>query len=480
MIGKFLWGVAWRTLAFAAAVATPIWYANQGPDWSADDLIAKGDTRIEGKAGVIVVALMQPERFEPRFFINFIDKIFTEAIPWPINVLAGADSGVALLDPTQPYKAKRFEPVRLADLWGREADVDGIPWIEKYRRGELRWEKPSASTPHDFGLFLYPERKQGMRLAAAKTAMKARYIYYPQLPASGLPHYRQTLAMAEGAIAEVGRRHTLVAGAVADAFDPYQKEQAVFRVLDAGADTIVLASAQPVYSKFEELEGSFVSIRKSIEKWRARNSNKPVKIVVPPYLASQASYDALILDHFAATTPQATGPGQKAMGIMSLHGLPPSLIATDSWTGRVGDIEKRMKPKIEAVLKAKGYARVEAHFASEGFADAMEDPDNRVVSVRELWDRARKEGFALAIAAPIEFLAENTDTLFAHSALMFDGFPGYRTYQGPPAAVDWSKPYVRHFQIGKTNIIYVGSPGGATIPRQSAALADAIGSVFNQ
>jgi hypothetical protein len=478
MVGKFLWGVAWRTTAFSALVGAGLWYANRAPSWSGNDVINSGDDKIVGKAGVVVVALMQPERFEPKFFENFLDKLFTQVIPWPINVLAGADSGVVLVDPTQPYMLKRFEPKELADIWGREADVDGIPWIEKYRRGELRWEKPSTTTPHDPGVYLYPERKQGMRFAAAKTSLKARYIYYPTLPDGVLPHYTQTRDMAQGAIDLARVRNNLVAAEVADAFDPYAKEQAVFKVLDAGADTLVLASAQPIYSDFEELEGSFRSVYKSVEKWRKRNGDKPIKIVIPPHLASRESFDQMMLDHLSATTPAATAPGQSAMAIVSLHGLPPSLAFTDSWAKRVAVIEKRMKPKMEAVLKAKGYAKIETHFASEGFADTMEDPDNKIVSVRELWDRARREGFVVANAVPMEFLSENTDNLFAHSAIMFDGFPGYRTYQGPPANVDWSKPYVRTFQFGKTKIIYAGSPGGDTLPRQSAILAEAIGAVF--
>jgi protoheme ferro-lyase len=459
--------------------AAPIWYANQGPDWSADDLIASGDTAIVGKPGVVVVALMQPERYDPRFFENFLDKLFTQVIPWPINILAGGDSGVVLVDPTQPFMTQRFEPRKLADMWGREADVDGVPWMVKYRRGEIRWEKPSADVPHDPGLFLYPERKQGMRYAAAKTSIKARYLYYGALPGGVLPHYAQTRAMAEGAIAEARRRHPqIVGGAVADAFDPHAKEQAIFRVLDAGADTLILASAQPIYSKFEELEGSFVSVRKSVDSWRKRNGMKPVKIVIPPYMASQPGFDALIVDHLLATTPAASAPGQKAMAIASLHGLPPSLVDSDSWTGRVADIERRLAPKMAAALRTKGYADVRVSFASEGFADPLEDPDNRITSVRETWAKARREGYAVANAVPIEFMAENTDNLFAHSAIMFEGFPGYRTYQGPPANVDWSKPFVRRYRFGKTEIIYGGSPGSATIPRQSAALADAVSTLF--
>lgn len=479
MIGKFLWGAAWRTAAVGALLALPFWYFNRAPAWDGDEVIARGDTAIVGKPGLIVVALMQPERFETKFYDNFIDKLFTQVIPWPINVLAGADKGIVLIDPTQPYRTQRFEPAQLADLWGKTTDSDGVSWMEKYRRGAVRWEPPSTNVPHDPGVFLYPERKAGERFAAAKTAIKVRYLYYNRLPGGILPHYQQTRAMAEGAIAEARRRHpALVAGELADAFDPAQKEAAVFRALDAGADTLILASAQPIYSSFEELDGSFVGIYKIVEKWRQRNGMKPIKLVIPPYMASQAAFDALTVDHLAEVTPAATGPGQTAMAIMSVHGLPPAQVKSDSWTQRVAEVEARLAPQLAAVLRAKGYTNAVVKTGSEGFADPLEDPKNEIVSVRELWAEARAKGHRVAVAVPIDFLAENTDNLFAHAAIMFDGFPGYTTYQGPPATVDWQRPYVRRWDFGQTAVIYGGSPGGATVPRQSQALADAISVVL--
>jgi hypothetical protein len=478
MIGKFLWGAAWRTLAFGAVVGVPLWNANRPPEWSGQKLIEAGDTRIEGKAGVVVVALMQPGRFDQAFYSNFVEKIFTQVIPWPINVLAGADSGIVLVDPDKPYQQARYAPGRLIDIWGRETDLDGVPWVEKWRRGQLRWEKPSATTPHDFGYYLYPGRKQGMRTAAAKTVIKARAIYYPELPEGYLPSADQTRALGEQAIAQVRARHPIVAGEVADAFDPWRKQQAIERVLDAGADTLILASAQPVYSDFEELSGSFVGVNKVVQDWRKRHGMKPVKIVIPPYLASQAAYDRLMLDHFAASVPPASAPGQGAMGILTLHGLPVSLMGSDSWVGRIETLRKRLTPAAEAILRAKGYARVEVHLAPEGFADTAEDPDDVQTSVHELYRQAERKGMAVAVAIPLEFLSENTDSLFGHASVMFDGFPGYRTYMGPPPGTGWNTPYVRRFQLGKTVAIYGGAPGGETLARQSVALADAIGAVF--
>ena len=366
------------------------------------------------------------------------------------------------------------------DIWGREADLDGVPWVEKFRRGELRWEKPSTTVPHDFGYYLYPARKQGMRTASAKTVIKARFIYYPELPggyhAASQPdpgHDAGRVGRSEGAPSGGRRRsHRCLRS--------YAKEQAIFRVLDAGVDTLVVASAQPIYSDFEELSGSFVGVHKAVEQWRKGHGGKRIKIVIPPYMASQQSFDRLVLGNFAGSVPPASAPGQAAMGILTLHGLPVSLLGSDSWSGRVAEISRRLVPQAEAILRAKGYARVEVHLAPEGFGDTLEDPDNKQTSVHELYRRAEREGFAVAVASPLEFMAENSDSLFAHSALMFDRFPGYSTYMGPPPGTDWAKPYVRRFQLGKTTAIYGGAPGGATVPQQSAALAEAISAVFGK
>jgi hypothetical protein len=478
IIARFVLAFAGRVLLFLAVVAAGLWYMNRPIGWSGDDIIASGDTQIEGKAGLVVVALIQPETFEPAFFVNFLDKLREQVIPFPINAIVGLDRGIVLVDPTQPFMTEPFEPVRLADLTGREQDVDGVPWVEKYRRGELRWQAPSPNVPYDLGVYVYPKRKQGMGQAAAITSVKARYLYYAQLPEEKLPHHAQTRNMVLGAIEQVRQEHDLVAAELADAFDPYQKEQAVRRVLDAGADTLVLASAQPIYSSFEELEGSFRSIYKIVESWRAENGMKPIKLVIPPYMASLDSFDDLMLEHIAAQVPDAAKSNASVMGILSLHGLPVLQARRDSWTQRSKDVAARLLPKLERLLKDKGYTKVEVHLASEAFADDLEDPSDEILSVQELYRKAVGQGTSLAFAVPLDFLAENTDNLYAHSTVMFEGLPGYVPYQGPPADVDWDKPFVRKFRKQQTDIWYLGTPGGSTVPAQSAVLAQAIGAVL--
>ena len=479
-VARVIWGAAWRTLIFLTIVGAGLGWMNRSDRWDANSAIQSPDNKVVGRAGLIVVGLAQPERFEQKFFVNFLNKLLSEAIPWPINVLAGADAGIVLMDPARPVAATRFTPQTLADINGNTHDIDGIAWIVKFRRGQIRWEKPSATVPHDTGFFLYPDRKQGMSMIAAKTSAKARYIYYARLPGGILPHYRQTVDMATNAIAIARQAHPFVAAEFADAFDPGQKEAAIRKVLDSGIDTLVLASVQPVHSDFEELKGSFAGVYKTVETWRREHGSRPIRIAVAPYLGSQPSFDRLWLEHFERTVPAATGPNQSAMGIISLHGLPVRLMASDSWAGRVQMVAARLKPKMAEILRRKGYATYEVVAGPEGFADTIEDPDNELTSVSELFAKASKAGRTVAVAIPIEFLAENTDTLFAHAALMFQGLDGYQTYQGPPAGTDWSKPYQRRFKLGSTTVIYAGSPGGAQQSLASEALASGIDQLFRK
>jgi hypothetical protein len=481
-MGKFLtitWGIIWRTLAFGLVVTAGLWWMNRDTSWDGRAAYETQTDKPTGRVGVAVVALAMPEQYDHVFFENFLDKLFTGPIPWPINVLAGADAGIVLADPNNPMPAVDFKPTELRDMWGRTSDIDGVPWVEKFKKGEVRFVRPGTSVADDYGFFLFPQRKGGIRTPTAKLLIKARYVMYARQPNGYLPHYSQTIAMAQAAADAMKQRHNLVAGEVVEAFDPYKMDRAVRRILDAGVDTIVLSSVQPIYSDFEELRGSYSKVHKVIEAWQKENPNKPVKVLIAPYMASTDSYDTLWVNHLLATTPQAPEPGKStAHVILSLHGLPTSLIKSDSWNGYATSVVARISPRLEAAMKTKGYANVKVVRASEGFADPPEDNQNQLLSVREAFDQAIKEGVDVAAALPLEFMAENTDMLYTHASIMFSGMPGYTKYQGPPANVDWNKPYVRQFQVGKTAVIYTGAPGGAAAPAAGLVLADAVDPLF--
>ncbi len=478
-LSAIIWGMTWRTLVFFGVVISILFVMNHRSGWDARKAYETQDASLNGRVGVAIVALTMPETYEPMFFENFLEKIFTEVIPWPINVFAGADAGIALIDPTNPMATKRYEPKVLADIWGRTTDIDGVAWAEKYRRGEIRFVKPSPTTAHDFGIFLFPKRKGGLRTATAKTLLKARYVMYARLPNGYLPHFSQTKMMGETALAALKERHAVTSGEVVEAFNPSQMDQSVRAILNAGIDTLVLASVQPIYSDFEELRGSYSHVHDVVMAWQKENPTKPLKIVIAPYMATAGSFDALWVDELTNVAPPARIAGQsKARVILSFHGLPISQINGDSWTPRAKATAQRLMPALKAVMQAKGYGDVEIIEAAESFADTTEDPKNKIVSVAEEYARAQKDKVELAIALPVEFMAENTDTLFSHAAIMFDGQPGFTPFQPIPEGTDWSKPFVRRFQNGETTIVYAGAPGGIAAEKAGVVLADAMSTLW--
>ena len=445
-------------------------------NWDAEDAIAAqpAGARAEGRTGVVVVALIQPSQFETAFYDNFIDKLFKVAVPWPINRLAARDTGVALIDPENPDQQQPFRPKTLMAFDGRTVDWDGEPFAAKYARGLVDWVPPSKTTAGDIGSFRYTGRAGGAPGPAQRAMLKARAIYYARLPDGYLPQRDQTLAMVDSAFARVQANPAVVGTALYDIFHPHAANRELARLLDTGVDTLVIGSALPINSAFEEYRGAYPKLYKFVEEW-AEKRGKPVpKLLFAPQISDMPGFGALWAGHLAATAPPAPSPEASATLVVSLHGLPITQQQRDSWVENAQRASKALAPRLTEALRSRGWSKVTTVVAQEAFGDDVEDPANKLVSVSEVFAQARARGDALAIAVPVEFLAENTDTLFLHSYLMFDGLPGYQRFAGPPADIDWDKPYVRRFTKGPTTHVYIGAPGGQAQDALGAVLADAL------
>ncbi|KPJ61808.1 MAG: hypothetical protein AMJ42_00805, partial [Deltaproteobacteria bacterium DG_8] len=136
-------------------------YKNQPPKPDYFEVFKNQDTVPEGKVGIFATALIMPTEHNHAFFHNIVHKIFKVVVPWPFNLLALRDRGVALLDPAHVHARKEFVPTHLEDPFGNDRDLDGTPYIEKYKRGEVMWVPPSKRIYLDHGYFLYKERKSG-------------------------------------------------------------------------------------------------------------------------------------------------------------------------------------------------------------------------------------------------------------------------------------------------------------------------------
>ncbi len=426
--------------------------------------------RATGRTGVVLVALMQPTRFDTPFYDNFVRKLFDVAIPWPINRFAARDTGVALIDPTRPDETSPFTPKVLMSFDGRTTDWDGTPFAEKFARGQVDWVPPSDSVAGDIGSFRYEGRAGGAPGPAQRAMLKARAIYYARLPGGTLPQREQTLAMAEAAFARLRANPALAGTALFDAFHSHDARAALFALLDRGIDTLVVASTLPIHSAFEEYRGAFPKLHGMVQEWAALRGKPAPRLLFAPQFADMPGYADFWARHLAATAPPPPAPGATATLVVSLHGLPVRQTRHDNWVRNSSRATARLVPALAAALQLRGW-RVTTVVAQEAFGDTAEDPGDELLSVREAFAVARSRGDALAIAVPVEFLAENTDTLFLHSLLMFDGLPGYVRFQGPPADTDWRRPFVRRFVKGATTHLYVGAPGGDEQDAAGAVLA---------
>lgn len=75
-----------------------------------------------------------------------------------------------------------------------------------------------------------------------------------------------------------------------------------------------------------------------------------------------------------------------------------------------------------------------------------------------LWKAINKD-YDYVINLPIEFISENTDTLFAHAIMNFRGFEEFNVYE-PINYENWDEPLARRFSQGKTTVIYASVPVG--------------------
>jgi hypothetical protein len=183
--------VFWWLALLGGLFGLSIWWMNRDTRWDANVALAKPGERASGRVGVIIVGVAQPSHFEKNYWIDTVDKLVATVIPWPVNRFVGADKGVVLMDPGHPYAPRAFTPTQLLDVEGRARDASGVPWIERYQRGEIIWSPPSATLTKDMGVFVCPGQKQGLSTLTAKTSAKARYLYYGQLKAS---RYRNGVA----------------------------------------------------------------------------------------------------------------------------------------------------------------------------------------------------------------------------------------------------------------------------------------------
>jgi len=140
---KFIVGLLVVIVVAVVGLYATFKYQNRPPDIDVYSMYLNQDPTPKGKTALFVIGLSTTEDFDPTWWHNIYQHIAHVRIPWPFRIAALADRGVALMDPDKDYALEKFEPTSLVDRFGSDRDMDGEPYIEKYRKGQVEWIPPT-------------------------------------------------------------------------------------------------------------------------------------------------------------------------------------------------------------------------------------------------------------------------------------------------------------------------------------------------
>ncbi|MSO98702.1 MAG: hypothetical protein EXR11_10870 [Rhodospirillaceae bacterium] len=437
------------------------------------------DTTPVGKVGIFVSGLIMPESFRIEDFYNLALKP-QQYIPWPIRNFAMADRGVVLLDPDKFYEFKEFKPATLVDFHGSEFDIDGIKYLDKLAEGKVQWVPPNPTMHMDHGYFLYPGRKSGMPTIANKLTTKAKVYYYGKgkgFMDGRLPHEAGEWAIVSAAMDKIKAKYGDVPFRFVSAERPGMARQYMRELLDSGVETVVMAAPRPIYSHHEEFNGSIKHTMHYIEEWEHEHGKK-IKMIITPQLGEfpvmKEAFLNMLCDRLATFPKDA-----KVKVVVSVHGMAWDNVPHEAWIALAPPYRDGMVQAVKDELAKWPFTKTETVQAQDHFADPHSDPKGKYLSTNRAFWEGVKAGYDYVVNLPIEFFAENTDTMFSHAMFNFEGFPGYTIYD-PVDYPDWSVPYTRTFKIENTEVIYNGLPVGKYNKPIVEAYVQAIESVLSK
>ncbi len=418
----------------------------------------KQDTTPVGKVGIFATALILPPTHNHWFFHNIVKKIFKVVIPWPFNVLATKDKGVALLDPHNVHAREPFVPTHLEDAFGNDRDYDGEPYMEKYRKGEVIWQAPSPRIYLDHGYFLYTGRLGGEPSICGKVENKSRLYYYGHgIKQKKLPHWEESFKIINSAFDRIKEKYKDVEFRSETNLFYYDMRKKLHELLDAGCQTIILSSPMGIYSHFEDFNSSFYHSFEYIEEWEKAH-NKKVKVIMAPQMGNfqplRQAFLEMLKDRLDTISENSS-----VMVAVTVHGMPWDAFQWEAWLKLAPVYRDKMFEDVKEMLKKYKFSKTNVVICQDEFADPIWDPKEKYLSTNRAYWNAIKENYDYAIGLPIEFFAENSDTLMHHAMKCYQGFDQYDIEQ-PIDYPDWSVPYSRVMVQGKTKVIYNGLPVG--------------------
>jgi protoheme ferro-lyase len=454
-------------------------YKNQQPKPDYFEVYKTQDTVPVGKVGVFATGLIMTTDHSHALFHNYIKKVFKVVVPWPFNILALKDKGVALLDPAHVHARKEFVPTHLEDPFGNDRDLDGTPYIERYKNGEVVWVPPSSRIYLDHGYFLYKGRPCGEPSLCGKVSNKSRLYYYGSGTVQHkLPHWEESFKVINAAFDRIRQKYDNIEFRSETSMFYHEIRKKLHELLDAGCKTIILAAPTPIYSHFEEFNSSFRHCFEYIEEWKEKHPEKKVKVIMAPQIGNfqpmRQAYLEMLKDRLD-TIPE----GSDVTVAVTVHGMPWDHFKWEAWLQLAPSYRDKLFEECKEMLKSYKFGRTNVVICQDEFADPVWDPKQKYLSTNRAYWNATNDGYDYAIGLPTEFLAENSDTLLHHAMKCFENFDQY-DIEEPVDYPDWSVPYSRELVQGKTRIIYNGLPVGKYQKYVIEAFNQAIDSVLSK
>ncbi len=414
------------------------------------------DLAVKGKAGVLITALGQPEKYEFTFFDNYMQQIFNAVFPWYLKPIILRDSGTVLLDPANPVSETEFKPKALMDCFGKTEDESGKPYVEM----QYKWVKPrEEGKPGHFIM----DKDNGFIDIVEKSAIKVCSHYYGRMPGGKVPY----IAQHEALFAEVKKllqaEFPGVPLRTAWAMYPETLKKAIDELLARKVETIVVTDLFAVYSNLEQ----FAALFPEIEHMVAGRA----KIVYAPQMGSFASYRAVFVqmakDEIARLPKEA-----KKLLVLTRHGFPE--MEGEPYHELAPSFYSNLQKEVDAAVKGSGTRVV---FADTEFAVGKDDPDNKRLASSEALEQALAEKYDVLVYVLVDFVSENTDTVFCARDEALE--PIEFSYGGKVPYADFSVPFRTDMTHEKTRIIVAGTPVGPKYrPMVARGIMDALATVL--
>lgn len=416
------------------------------------------DKKVEGKAGVLLTAIGQPEVYDFDFFNGYMNQIFRAAFPKALQPLIMADRGIVLMDPDNLTAEHAHQPATLIDCYGKTMNEHG----EAYVSLDYEWVDPrEEGSP---GHYIIKEKNDLVDITE-KVSIKIFKSYYGIMPGKKVPYMQQHLSIFEDFDRLLQQEFPGTPMRWCKSMYPETIERAVDELLHEKVETIVVCDFFHVYSSLEEFNSLFEEVIDVVAE-RA-------KVIFSPFAGAYPSYRkayVVMAEDEILHLPE----NEKKLLVLTRHGFPE--IPGDPYPELARVYYWNLKSEIERTLAGTNTLVV---MADTDFAGEDLDPEEEKLASFEALELGLKDNYDHIVFLLVDFMTENTDSIFAHPKETFE--PIHFDYAGEVPYPDFDRPFRLELKHGSSRIVSAGTPVGERYrPHITRGFFDAVATVLRE